>query len=239
MIRWLQYLCTRVLRSNVQQQVYFIILQRVFKYLMCFVDFALNHQYYAEDVVRFQSVTKLGGHVIQVVDYLLVGLYGRLWVVEREPALTQLVKAAVLLHLLHLIQCFLCQVESIHLKVAHQLDCKTIRKNNDRIRRVPIDLRLFRQQKKYCFHLQFDVFCLVKQLKQIGKLRLYQIVVDKRGHGHRVLGQRLLRFVLYEQIMLRQHVVNVYFLYTKKSEILMTANGELHLPSARCIGQVC
>ena len=53
MIRWLQYLCTRVLRSNVQQQVYFIILQRVFKYLMCFVDFALNHQYYAEDVVRF------------------------------------------------------------------------------------------------------------------------------------------------------------------------------------------
>lgn len=102
-IRWLQYLCTRVLRSNVQQLVYFIILQRVFKYLMCFVDFALYHQYYAKDVVRFQSVTKLGGHVIQIVDYLLVGLYGRLWVVERKPALTQLVKAVVLLHLLHLI----------------------------------------------------------------------------------------------------------------------------------------
>ena len=52
-IRRLQYLCARVVRADLEQLVYFIILQRVFKYLMCFIDFALYHQYYAQDIVRF------------------------------------------------------------------------------------------------------------------------------------------------------------------------------------------
>ena len=52
-IRRLQYLCARVVCTDLEQLVYSIILQRVFEYLMCFIDLALYHQYYAEDVVRF------------------------------------------------------------------------------------------------------------------------------------------------------------------------------------------
>ena len=36
-------------------------------------------------------------------------------------------------------------------------------------------------------HLQFDVFCLVKKLKQIGKLTFYHVVVHESRHGHHVL----------------------------------------------------
>ena len=85
--------------------------------------------------------------------------------------------------------------------------------------------------------LQFHVASIIEKLKQISKLLLNQVVVNKCDHWNNILRHCLLGRVFYQLVMHCQHVVHVYFLLLKRDFIQLAR--KMHLLFRRCIARGC